>query len=87
MLKDQSGRVNEQAASATIGIDKLQAAFGNIYATMDEIDSFKLKALDNMQATVTALEVELAKAKPYLDRARPTDDPGTDAAGGDLTIR
>ena len=87
MLKDQSGRVNEQAVSATIGIDKLQAAFGNIYATMDEIDSFKLKALDNMQTTVTALQVELAKAKPYLDRARPTDDPGADAAGGDLTIR
>ena len=48
MLRDQSGKIHEQAASSTVGIEKLQAAFQNIYATMDEIDTFKLKALDNM---------------------------------------
>ena len=68
------------------GIDKLQAAFANIYATMDEIDTFKLKALDNMATTVTALEGELTKAQTYLDRARGAGDPGADA-GGDLTLR
>ena len=86
MLRDQSGRVHEQAASATIGIEKLQAAFANIYATMDEIDSFKLKALDNMATTVTALETELAKSQAYLDRARRAGEPGADPAG-DLTLR
>ena len=54
---------------------------------MDEIDSFKLKALDNMATTVTALEGELAKAQPYLDRARQAGEPGAGAEGGDLTIR
>ena len=52
MLRDQSGKIHEQAASSTVGIEKLQAAFQNIYATMDEIDTFKLKALDNMATTV-----------------------------------
>jgi uncharacterized protein YaaN involved in tellurite resistance len=86
MLRDQSGRVNEQAVSATVGLEKLQTAFANIYATMDEIDTFKLKALDNMATTVTALEGELTKAQTYLDRARRPGEPGADD-GGDLTLR
>ena len=86
MLRDQSGRMNEQAVSATVGLDKLQTAFANIYATMDEIDTFKLKALDNMATTVTALEGELTKAQTYLDRARRAGEPVADA-DGDLTLR
>jgi hypothetical protein len=47
---------------------------------MDEIDTFKLKALDNMGTTVTALEGELTKAQTYLDRARRGADSGDGAA-------
>ena len=50
MLKDNSAAIQEQAASSSIGIEQLQAAFANIYATMDSIDEFKLKALDTMSA-------------------------------------
>ncbi len=85
MLRDQSGRIHEQAASSTVGIEKLQAAFQNIYTTMDEIDTFKLKALDNMQTTVTALETEISKAQTYLDRARRAGEPGAETAS-DLKI-
>ena len=56
MLHQQSGQINEQAASATVELDKLQKAFKNIYATMDEIDTFKVKALDTMQKTYGALD-------------------------------
>ena len=59
MLHQQSGAINEQAASATVDLAKLQAAFDNIYATMDEIDTFKVAALDTMQKTVTALTTEI----------------------------
>src|SRR4051794_27060254 len=86
MLRDQSGKIHEQAASSTVGIEKLQAAFQNIYATMDEIDTFKLKALDNMATTVSALETEITKAQTYLDRARQAGEPTADPAS-DLTIR
>ena len=48
MLKDNSIKIQEQAASATIGLPQLQRAFQNIYATMDAIDTFKVQALDNM---------------------------------------
>jgi uncharacterized protein YaaN involved in tellurite resistance len=81
LLREQTTRVNEQAASSTIELAKLQAAFTNIYATMDEIDSFKLKALDNMERTITALQGELTKAQTYIDRVGPP--PATDASSSD----
>jgi len=73
MLKDNSAAIQEQAASSTIGIEQLQAAFANIYATMDSIDEFKLKALDNMSATIGVLEHEVDKSKSYLDRVQQHD--------------
>ena len=71
MLHQQSGQISEQAASATIDLAKLQKAFQNIYMTMDEIDTFKVKALDNMQTTITALETELDKSQTYVNPIAP----------------
>jgi uncharacterized protein YaaN involved in tellurite resistance len=68
MLRDNSVAIQQQAASATIGLPELQAAFQNIYATMDAIDSFKVEALDNMAATIGTLETEVGKSREYLDR-------------------
>jgi uncharacterized protein YaaN involved in tellurite resistance len=73
LLHEQSGEIGQQAASATIELDKLQAAFKNIYATMDEIDTFKVAALDNMQKTVNALETEIAKSHDYIERVRASE--------------
>jgi uncharacterized protein YaaN involved in tellurite resistance len=69
MLRDNSVRIQEQAASATIGLPQLQAAFANIYQTMDAIDTYKVQALDAMAATIGTLETEVAKSQAYLDRA------------------
>ncbi len=69
MLKDNTARIHEQAASSTIPMETLQRAFQNIYDTMDAIDTFKLKALDSMKTTVTTLEGEVAKSKGYIARA------------------
>jgi uncharacterized protein YaaN involved in tellurite resistance len=85
MLKDQTAEVNEQASSATVDVAKLQAAFNNIYATMDAIDGFKLQALDTMKQTVTSLETEVGKAQQYLDRAH-QDAPKEQATPTDLTV-
>jgi uncharacterized protein YaaN involved in tellurite resistance len=68
MLREQSGQISEQAASSTIELGKLQAAFKNIYATMDEIDIFKLKALDNLSKTIDALSAEIQTSHQYIDR-------------------
>ena len=83
LLRQQSTDINEQAASSTVELDKLQAAFQNIYATMDEIDTFKVAALDSMQKTVTALSQEITKSQAYIDRVREAEGrgPGIDALG------
>lgn len=73
MLKENSAQIQEQAASSTVGLEQLQAAFANIYQTMDSIDEFKLRALDTMSATIGTLETEVAKSKAYLDRVSEQD--------------
>jgi len=73
MLRDNSVAIQQQAASATIGLPQLQAAFANIYATMDAIDTFKVEALDNMAATIGTLETEVTKSRSYLDRVAQQD--------------
>src|SRR3984893_14685916 len=78
MLRQQSASVHEQAANATVSIEKLQAAFANIYATIDTIDASKLEALETMRQTIDALSREVARAQAYLERAH--EAPATELA-------
>jgi uncharacterized protein YaaN involved in tellurite resistance len=88
MLRDQTGQIQQQAASATVSIEKLQVAFNNVYETMNMIDTFKLSALDNMRKTIDVLSGEISKAQEYIDRARTAE--GSQARfsveGGELTL-
>ena len=69
LLREQTGKIHEQAAASTIPLETLQRAFQNIYDTMDEVDAFKLRALDSMKQTVTTLSSEVEKSKGYIARA------------------
>ena len=40
---------------------------------MDTIDQFKVRALDNMAATIGTLETEVAKSRTYLERVATQD--------------
>jgi uncharacterized protein YaaN involved in tellurite resistance len=70
MLRDQSAAIQQQAASSTIELAKLQQAFANIYQTMDAIADFKTRSLAAMQSTVETLSTEVEKSRSYLDRVR-----------------
>ena len=70
MLKQQSGQIHKQAASATVDLGQLQKAFTNIYETMDMISDYKVQALDNMAQTVDTLSNEVTRANQYMDRVR-----------------
>jgi signal recognition particle GTPase len=37
---------------------------------MDALDTFRAQAVESMQQTVTALEGQIVRAKPYLERTR-----------------
>jgi uncharacterized protein YaaN involved in tellurite resistance len=80
-LKVQGTAINQQAASSTIDVEKLQAAFNNVFETMDAIDTFRAQAVDSMAQTVTALEGQIERAKPYLERARRGDGDGSGTPG------
>src|ERR1700694_2751553 len=73
MLRQQTLEIASQAANATVSIEKLQAAFNNIYATIDTIDTFKLAALESMRKTIDSLSSEVAKAQHYVERAHSAD--------------
>jgi len=75
-LRMQGAEINQQAASSTIDVQKLQAAFDNVFQTMDAIDTFRAQAVDSMSQTVTALEGQIERAKPYLERTRRGDGGG-----------
>ncbi|HJQ43253.1 MAG TPA: toxic anion resistance protein [Jatrophihabitantaceae bacterium] len=77
-LRVQGAAINQQAASSTIDVQKLQVAFENVFQTMDALDSFRAQAVDSMAQTVTALEGQIERAKPYLERTRR----GEEGAGG-----
>ena len=69
LLREQTGKIHEMAASSTIPMETLQRAFQNIYDTMDNIDTFKVKALESMKQTVNTLSGEVEKSKGYIARA------------------
>jgi uncharacterized protein YaaN involved in tellurite resistance len=81
LLATQSVEIQKQAASATVSIDALKAAFANIYQSMDSIDKFKAQALDAMNQTIASLQAEIDKSQEYLKRVRASDARENDPAG------
>jgi uncharacterized protein YaaN involved in tellurite resistance len=90
LLRQQSVDIHDQAASATVNIQKLQNAFANIYATMDAIDAYKIQALQTMQQTVDVLGGQVQTAQAYLERANrapaTADATGKGGAEGELKL-
>lgn len=74
MLRDQTTRIHQQATNSGVSVETLERAFDNVFQTMDAIDSFRSEAAQNMASTVTALEAGIQRSKPYLERARQSDD-------------
>jgi translation initiation factor 2B subunit (eIF-2B alpha/beta/delta family) len=43
---------------------------------MDAVDTFRAQAIDSMAQTVQALEGQIQRAKPYLERTRQNEISG-----------
>ena len=76
LLKQQSAGVQEQSSSSGISVETLQHAFDDVFATMDAIDTYKAKAVENMAQTVSALEAQVARSQQYLERSHASEHPG-----------
>lgn len=84
MLKQQTQRIHQQAASSGVDVKTLEKAFTDIYETMNAIDTFKIQANASMEQTREALDAQLKRTKPYLDRTRALEAPS--AASNTLRI-
>ncbi|HEY5223322.1 MAG TPA: toxic anion resistance protein [Microbacteriaceae bacterium] len=73
LLKQQTGMIHEDAAKSSVSVETLQRAFDNVFATMDAIDGYRVKAVENMAVTVDALEQQVSRSKSYLERSHATD--------------
>ncbi len=73
-LRQQGAAIQQQAAESTLEVEKLKAAFDNVFATMDAIDTFRSQATESMASTITQLEEQVARAQPYVDRAQRSID-------------
>ena len=69
LLSEQGGRIQQQAASATVQVETLQRAFADIYATMDAVDDFKRQALVSLKQTVDGLAAETDRARRHAGGA------------------
>ena len=70
MLHQQGAQIQQQASSATIDVNRLQAAFDNIYAALDDVSTYRLQALDSFAQTTAALQQQVDSANTYLNRER-----------------
>ena len=50
LLREQTAKIHQQAASSTIPLETLQRAFQNIYDTMDEVDSLQVEGARQHEA-------------------------------------
>lgn len=69
MLSEQGTAIYKQAAEPTVQLEQLHRAFENVYAAMDSVEEYKLKAADSLAQTAAALESEVDRAKTYLSRS------------------
>lgn len=74
MLRQQTARVHEQATNSGVSVETLERAFDNIFATMDEIENFKVNANQAMNQTIDGLTQQLNRATPQLQRAKALEE-------------
>jgi uncharacterized protein YaaN involved in tellurite resistance len=64
-------------------MEQLEAAFNNVYQTLEMISDYKIEALDTMTETISALSAQVVRAQSYLDKVR---DEQALAASEDLIL-
>lgn len=79
LLRENAGRVQQQAVESGVSIETLQRAYDNLFATLDEVESFRKSANDNFATTIDRLQTQVKTAEPYLERARRSE---LEAEGG-----
>jgi uncharacterized protein YaaN involved in tellurite resistance len=73
VLREQTATVEQQAASPGIDMGSLQRAWDNVFAALDQIDSYKLRALEAMKITVRDLSDQVERSQAQVERLHSAD--------------
>ncbi|HXR27217.1 MAG TPA: toxic anion resistance protein [Candidatus Baltobacteraceae bacterium] len=90
LLKAQTADVEAQTTSAGVDLAALQRAWDNVFATLDQIDSYKSSALATMKVTVRELTGQVERSRAYvehLEQAQAGAGSRTTAPAGASTLR
>jgi uncharacterized protein YaaN involved in tellurite resistance len=68
LLRDQAAQVEEQATSPGVDLPSLQRAWDNVFSALDQIDTYKLRALEAMNVTVNQLTDQVARSRSHVER-------------------
>lgn len=69
LLRQQGAAIQEQAAAPAISLEVLAESFGNIRAAIEDVETFRAKAVAEMQQNNAKLDAQLAEARPFVERA------------------
>ncbi len=73
VLREQTSTVESQAASPGIDMGSLQRAWDNVFAALDQIDTYKLRALQAMKITVDNLSDQVERSHAQVERLHSAD--------------
>jgi hypothetical protein len=62
-LRLQGLAIRQQAASSTLDIARLEQAFTDVFAAIDELGHFRMRAATSLYGTVMALQGQMQKAQ------------------------
>lgn len=86
-LRDQTTTVEDQAQSPGLDIASLQRAWDNVFAALDQIDSYKLRALDAMKVTVQTLSEQVERSNAQVERLHANETDQRRVAAGTPSLR
>ena len=73
LLKTQTADVEAQTTGTGVDLAALQRAWNNVFATLDQIDSYKSAALATMKVTVRELTGQVERSRAYVDHLERVD--------------
>lgn len=68
MLKEQGAEIQQQAMESNISVDTLKEAFRNTFEALDQVDSYKQKALPQMRQSIEEFRKLADEGTARLDR-------------------
>jgi uncharacterized protein YaaN involved in tellurite resistance len=87
VLLEQTGTVESQAANPGIDMGSLQRAWDNVFAALDQIDTYKMRALEAMKITVRDLSDQVEKSHAQVERLHTADATPPKAVSGGQSLR